>query len=193
MIRLGLTGSIATGKSTTARLFAQEGIPIHDADAAVHALYQGEAVAPVGALIPEAIIDGKVDRARLRAALRADPALLPKLEAIVHPLVRAHEQAAAQAAQADGHHLMVFDVPLLFETGGQARMHKVVVVHCAPELQLARLMAREGMREDDARLLMDRQMPQADKMERADFLVSTDAGIEAARADVRRIIAALHR
>ena len=191
MIRLGLTGSIATGKSTTAKLFADEGIPVHDADAAVHAIYQEEGVAPVGALVPEAIADGQVDRTALKAALNSDPNLLPKLEAIVHPLVQAREVAAATKARQDGHAVMVFDIPLLFETGGEARMDKVVVVHCTPETQLARLLDRPGLDEAAARLLMDRQMPQAEKMSRADYLISTDEGVDAAREDVRRILADL--
>ncbi len=188
MVRLGLTGSIATGKSTTAELFAQEGLPVHDADAAVHAIYAHEGVEPVGALIPRAIVDGKVDRAALKAALQADDALFSKLEAIVHPLVHAREQAAAQKAKQRGDKIMVFDVPLLFETGGEKRMDKVVVVHCAPETQLARLMARAGMDETTAHMLMKRQMPQADKMARADFLISTDHGMDAARDRVREIL-----
>jgi len=191
MIRLGLTGSIATGKSTTAKLFAEEGIPVHDADEAVHLIYQNEGIAPVGDLIPSAIRDGIVDRKALKAALAADPSLFSKLEAIVHPLVHAREEAAFQKAKAAGHHIMVFDIPLLFETGGDARMDKIVVVHCKPETQLARLLARPGMDDATARMLMDRQMPQEQKIERADYLIFTDHGVDAARADVRRILAEL--
>lgn len=191
MIRLGLTGSIATGKSTTAKLFADESIPVHDADEAVHFIYRDEGVSPVGDLIPSAIRDGIVDRTALKAALAADPSLLPKLEAIVHPLVHAREEAAFQKAYAEGHTIMVFDIPLLFETGGDARMDKIVVVHCKPETQIARLLARPGMDDATARMLMDRQMPQAQKVERANYLISTDHGVDAARADVRRILAEL--
>jgi dephospho-CoA kinase len=188
MIRLGLTGSIATGKSTTARLFAQEGVPVHDADAAVHDIYGKEGVEPVGALIPSAIIDGRVDRSALKKALAETPALFPALEAIVHPLVQAREAQAASTAEAAGHTIMVFDIPLLFETGAEARMDKVAVVHCAPETQLKRLLARPGMDEATARLLMDRQMPQAEKLALADYRISTDHGIEAARDQVRAIL-----
>lgn len=191
MIKLGLTGSIATGKSTTAKLFAEEGTPVHDADQAVHLIYRDEGVSPVGDLIPSAIRDGIVDRTALKAALAADPSLFPKLEAIVHPLVHAGEEAAFQKADAEGHRIMVFDIPLLFETGGDARMDKIVVVHCKPETQLARLLARPGVDDATARMLMDRQMPQAQKVERADYLISTDHGVDAARADVRRILAEL--
>lgn len=191
MIKLGLTGSIATGKSTTAKLFAEEGVPVHDADAAVHAIYSGEGVMPVGTLVPSAIVGGSVDRAALKAALAADPSLFPKLEAIVHPLVQARESDAAQQAQTAGHDIMVFDIPLLFETGSDARMDKVVVVHCTSETQLKRLMARPGMTSATAKMLMDRQMPQADKRARADFEVSTDHGVEAARDQVRAILAEL--
>lgn len=189
MIKLGLTGSIATGKSTTAQLFAQEGLPVHDADAAVHAIYSAQGVTPVGALIPSAIVDGIVDRAALKTALAADPTLFPKLEAIVHPLVQAFEAEAAKKAEEEGHDLMVFDIPLLFETGAQARMDKVVVVHCTPQTQLERLMARPGMSQETAELLMARQMPQAEKRSRADFEISTDHGMDAARDQVRTILA----
>lgn len=188
MIRLGLTGSIATGKSTTAAMFAAQGVPVHDADGAVHAIYAQEGVEPVGALIPSAIVDGVVDRAALKAALQANPTLFAKLEAIVHPLVHAREKVAADEAQQQGHAIMVFDVPLLFEAGGEARMDKVAVVHCTPETQLARLMARPGMDDATAHMLMDRQMPQAEKMARADFLIATDHGVDATQATVCAIL-----
>lgn len=188
MIKLGLTGSIATGKSTTARLFAQQGLPVHDADAAVHAIYSAEGVTPVGTLAPSAIVDGAVDRAVLKAALATDPDLLAKLEAIVHPLVQAREAAAAKDAEAAGHDVMVFDIPLLFETGAEARMDRVVVVHCLPEAQRQRLMARPGMTRETAELLMARQMPQAEKRAKADFEISTDHGIDAARDQVQAIL-----
>lgn len=188
MIKLGLTGSIATGKSTTARLFAQQGLPVHDADAAVHAIYSAEGVTPVGTLVPSAIVDGAVDRAALKAALAADPDLLAKLEAIVHPLVQAREAAAAKDAEAAGHDVMVFDIPLLFETGAEARMDKVIVVHCLPETQRQRLMARPGMTQETADMLMARQMQQAEKRAKADFEISTDYGIGAARDQVQAIL-----
>ncbi|MFK7791050.1 MAG: dephospho-CoA kinase [Devosiaceae bacterium] len=191
MIRLGLTGSIATGKSTTAELFAQEGIPVHDADAAVHAIYANEGIEPIAALIPPAIVGGAVDRAALKLALQEDSALFAKLEAIVHPLVRAREDAAIQIAEQENHDIMLLDIPLLFETGAEARMDKVAVVHCAPDTQMARLLARPGMNEAIAHMLMDRQMPQSDKMARADYRISTDHGVEAARTDVREILADL--
>ena len=188
MLRLGLTGSIATGKSTTAALFAEAGIPVHDADAAVHAIYREEGVEPVRALIPSAIGDGVVDRALLKAALANDPALLPRLEAIVHPLVQAREEQAAQRARAAGHTLMLFDIPLLYETGGEARMDKVVVTHCAPQTQMQRLLARPGVDRTTAAMLIARQMPQDDKKARADYLIATDHGVEAARARVQEIL-----
>lgn len=191
MIKLGLTGSIATGKSTTSQMFADEGVPVHDADAAVHAIYSAEGVTPVGNLIPGAIIDGIVDRGALKAALARDLSLFPKLEAIVHPLVHARESEAAEKAEADGHDIMVFDVPLLFETGGEERMDKVVVVYCSPEAQLQRLMARPGMDRETADMLLARQMPQAEKRARADFEVSTDHGLGAARDQVRSVLADL--
>lgn len=188
MLRLGLTGSIATGKSTTAALFAEAGIPVHDADAAVHAIYSAEGVEPVRALIPSAIGNGVVDRALLKAALANDPALLPRLEAIVHPLVQAREEQAVQRAKAAGHTLMLFDIPLLYETGGEARMDKVVVTHCAPQTQMQRLLARPGVDRTTAAMLIARQMPQDDKKARADYLIATDHGVEAARVRVQEIL-----
>lgn len=189
MIKLGLTGSIATGKSTTARLFAELGLPVHDADAAVHAIYNAEGIAPVGRLIPRAIVGGVVDRAALKAALAADANLLPKLEAIVHPLVQAREAEAVRKAEAEGQDAMVFDIPLLFETGAQARMDQVIVVYCADETQRRRLLARPGMTQETADLLIARQMPQAEKRALADFTISTDHGVDAAREQVRAILA----
>lgn len=189
MIKLGLTGSIATGKSTTARLFAELGLPVHDADAAVHAIYNAEGIAPVGTLIPQAIVGGVVDRAALKAALAADANLLPKLEAIVHPLVQAREAEAVRKAEAEGHDAMVLDIPLLFETGAQARMDQVIVVYCADETQRRRLLARPGMTQETADMLIARQMPQAEKRALADFTISTDHGVDAAREQVRAILA----
>lgn len=189
MIKLGLTGSIATGKSTTARLFAELGLPVHDADAAVHAIYSAEGIAPVGRLIPQAIVGGVVDRAALKAALAADANLLPKLEAIVHPLVQAREAEAVRKAEAEGQDAMVFDIPLLLETGAQARMDQVIVVYCADETQRRRLLARPGMTQETADMLITRQMPQAQKRALADFTISTDHGVDAAREQVRAILA----
>ena len=191
MLRIGLTGSIATGKSTTARLFAEAGVPVHDADATVHALYEGKAVEPIGALIPTAISDGKVDRDALKAAIAAEPALLKRIESIVHPMVRAKELEAAEKAKVAGARMMLFDIPLLFETGSDKRMDVVVVTTCAPETQMARLMARPGMMEQTAKMLIERQMPDADKRKRAHFLVETDHGVDVARRRVRQILNAL--
>lgn len=191
MLRIGLTGSIATGKSTTATLFAEAGVPVHDADAAVHAIYQGEGVEPVRALIPSAIRNDMVDRALLKAALAEDSTLLPRLEAIVHPLVHAREDEAARRARAEGHTIMLFDIPLLFETGGEARMDKVIVTHCAPQTQMQRLLARPGVDQATADMLIARQMPQEEKKARADYLIATDHGIEAARTRVQDILAEL--
>ncbi len=191
MIRLGLTGSIATGKSTTAQFFRDAGVPVLDADAAVHAIYADEGVGPVGQLIPFAIVDGVVDRGALKAALANDDTLLPKLEAIVHPLVQAREAQAAAMAEAEGNTLMVFDIPLLFETGGDKRMDKTAVAHCTPETQLERLMDRTGMTEETAKMLMARQMPQDEKKARADYLISTEQGLDHAREAVEAIITEL--
>jgi dephospho-CoA kinase len=191
LLKIGLTGSIATGKSTIAQMFADQGVAVHDADAAVHAIYGDEGIAPVAALIPSALVEGRIDRQALRAALAADPSLFAPLEAIIHPLVRARADAAAAQAQARGEPMMVFDVPLLFETGGEARMDLVIVVHCAARLQWTRLLARAGMDEAQARLLMDRQMPQAEKIARADFTIATDDGIEPSRQAVKAILTQL--
>lgn len=188
MLRVGLTGSIATGKSTTAQLFADAGVPVHDADAAVHAIYQAEGVEPVGALIPTAIREGIVDRPALKAALADDASLLANLEAIVHPLVHAREEKTIAEAEAGGHTIMLFDIPLLFETGGEERMDKTVVTHCSSETQMERLMARPGMTPETADMLIARQMPQAEKKARADYLVSTDHGRDAARDQVSDIL-----
>ncbi|MEM6383318.1 MAG: dephospho-CoA kinase [Pseudomonadota bacterium] len=187
-LRIGLTGSIATGKSTTAQMFADEGIPVHDSDASVHALYREEGVEPVRRLIPQAIIDGVVDRATLKDELAKDPGLLAKLEAIVHPLVQARADAAAEQAHNDGHRMIVFDIPLLFETGAEDRFDQIVVTFCDDDEQMRRLMARPTMTIETARMLLERQMPQADKRARADFTIDTGGGIDAARMAVRSIL-----
>ena len=186
--RLGLTGSIGMGKSTTAGLFAEADIPVWDADAAVHRLYAagGAGAAAIDGIAPEAIVDGAVDRGRLRDAILADPALLGRIEARVHPLVAADRAAFAAAHGASG--ILLFDIPLLFETGGDRDLDGVLVVTAPPEVQRARVLARPGMTPAAFEHVLARQVPDAEKRARADFVISTDRGIEAARADVRAIL-----
>lgn len=191
MIKIGLTGSIGMGKSTTAGLFAAEGILVNDADAVVHALYQVEAVAPVEAAFPGIAKDGVIDRSELGRRLAADPAGFKRLEAIVHPLVRAREEMFIHMQEAAGADMVVLDIPLLFETGAADRVDVVVVVTCDAEIQRQRVLARPGMTEEKFQLILSRQVPDAEKRARADFLIDTGEGLEAARARVKAIIAEL--
>ena len=191
MIVLGLTGSIGTGKSTTAAMFRDLGVPVHDADATVHDLYRNEAVAPVAAHFPEALSDGAIDRKVLSAVLARSPERFGELEAIIHPLVRAREAAFIDAERRKGSPLVVLDIPLLYETGGQTRVDKVVVVTCDPTVQHERVLSRPGMTEEKLALILSRQMPDAEKRQRADFLIDTGKGLEAARKQVEEITAKL--
>ncbi|WP_370160974.1 dephospho-CoA kinase [Limimaricola soesokkakensis] len=189
--RLGLTGSIGMGKSTTARMFADEGLPVWDADAAVHRLYGrgGAAVAPIGAAFPDAVIDGAVSRPALKEIIAADPEALPRIEAIVHPLVQADREAFVAAQLAD---IVVLDVPLLYETGGAAEMDAVVVVSAPAETQAARVLARPGMTRPQFKAILARQMPDVEKRAKADYLIETTS-LEAARQGVREVIARIRR
>lgn len=191
MIVLGLTGSIGTGKSTTAAMFRDLGVPVHDADATVHDLYRAEAVAPVAALFPEALEDGVIDRKALSAVLARSPERFGELEAVIHPLVRARETAFLDAERPNGAPLVLLDIPLLYETGGEKRVDKVVVVTCDPQTQRERVLARPGMTEEKFQLILSRQMPDAEKRRRADFIIDTGRGLEAAREQVEEIIARL--
>ena len=194
MIRLGLTGSIGMGKSTTAALFAEAGDAVTDADAIVHALYRGRAVAAVESAFPGVTVDGAVDRTRLGAAVFGDDAAMKRLEAIIHPLVREEEAARLAAAEARGVRIAVIDVPLLFETGRDREMDAVLVVTAAPEVQESRVLARPGMTPEKFAAIRKRQMPDAEKRRRAHFILDTGHGIEAARAGVaaiRRAVLAL--
>ena len=188
MFVIGLTGSIAMGKSTTARLFAEEGVPVHDADAAVHKLYEGAAVAPIEAAFPGVTRAGKVDRTALGQRVAGKPEALRRLEQIVHPLVRATETEFLNKAA--GAKVVVLDIPLLFETGGEKRVDAVVVVSAPAEMQRARLLER-GIDMERLEGLLARQMPDAEKRRRADFVVDSSQGIEHARAQVRQILAAV--
>jgi dephospho-CoA kinase len=191
MFILGLTGSLGMGKSTTARFFAEEGVPVHDADAVVHRLYDGEAAAAIEAAFPGTTVGGKVDRDKLAARVLGDAAALKRLEAIVHPLVQEAERRLLAEAQARGETVAVLDIPLLFETGGQDRVDAVVVVSAPPEVQRSRALERPGMTVDKLDAILAKQMPDHEKQRRADFVVDTSRGFEAARAQVRAILDAV--
>ena len=189
MFILGLTGSIGMGKSTTAKFFAEEGVPVHDADAAVHRLYEGEASAAIEAAFPGTTADGKVDRGKLAAQVLANPAARKRLEAIVHPLVRQSEVKFLADARARGAPVVVLDIPLLYETGGEQRVDAVVVVTAPADVQRERVLARPGMTPERFAALLAAQVPDTIKRQRADFVVDTGLGFEAARAQVRDILA----
>ena len=188
MIVIGLTGSIGMGKTTTAKLFAAEGIPVLDSDAVVHDLYSAEAVPMIEAAFPGTTISGTVDRLELGNILRENPANFRKLEAIVHPLVRERQEAFLRKAREENQNFAVLDIPLLFETGGETRVDKVVVVSCAQEIQRQRVLSRPGMTEEKLELILARQMPDAEKCRRADFIIDSGNGVEAARDQVREIL-----
>ena len=189
MFILGLTGSVGMGKSTAAQFFREEGVPVHDADAAVHRLYEGEAVAPIETAFPGTTENGKVDRLKLASRVLGDPAALLRLEEIVHPLVRKEEERFLAEAEKEGAAIAVFDIPLLFETGGETRCNAVVVVTAPPDVQRARVMARPGMTMEKFEAVLAKQMPDAEKRARADFVVDSGQGFDAARQQVREILA----
>lgn len=191
MLILGLTGSIGMGKTTTAKMFAARGVPVHDADAAVHRLYRGAAVAPIEAAFPGATGDATVDRVRLAAKIVDDPAALARLEAIVHPLVRESEAAFLARMRAEARRIVLLDIPLLFETHSENRVDAIVVVTAPPEVQRARVMARPGMTEERFATLLQRQTPDAEKRRGAHFLVDSSLGMEAAGRAVDAILSAL--
>jgi dephospho-CoA kinase len=188
MIILGLTGSIGMGKSTTAKLFAEAGVPVYDADATVHQLYQGEAVPAIEAAFPGTTADGKVDRARLSARVVHDPAAMKQLEQIVHPMLGASRQKFFHDAEQSGAPVAVVDVPLLFETGGEKRVDAVVVVTTSPENQRERILARGTMTNEALDSILGRQLPDAEKRQRADFVVDTSHGLDPVRAQIRDIL-----
>ena len=193
MILLGLTGSIGMGKSTTTAMFADLGAVVWNADDAVHRLYApgGAAVLPVGEAFPGVVVDGAVDRARLAEALGKDDTAFRRLEAIVHPLVAQGRAADLEAARTAGVKLAVLDIPLLFETDGDKAVDAVVVVTADPAIQAERVLARPGMTRERFDAILARQMPNAEKRMRADFVIDTGRGLEAARAEVEAIVAAV--
>ena len=193
MLIIGLTGSIGMGKSTTMQLFAEEGVPVYDADAAVHAVYAGEAVPVVEAAFPGTTADGKVDRQKLSAKVLGNPEALKKLETIVHPMLGAHRQQFLSDAEKSGAAIAVLDVPLLFETGGEKRVDAVVVVSAPADIQRTRVLARENMTEEKLDAILARQTPDAEKRRRADFVVDTSSGLEPVRARIRDILAEVAR
>jgi dephospho-CoA kinase len=190
---VGLTGSIGMGKSETAKMFAALGIPVYDSDAAVHRLYEagGAAVPVIAQAFPGAVKDGKVDRAELSKKLAADPQGFKKLEALVHPLVGVEQRKFLDKAASDGAQMVVLDIPLLFETGGHARMDAVVVVSAPHHIQRERVLARPGMTPDKLDQILSRQTPDAEKRAKAHFVVETDKGLDRAFEDVKKIVAAL--
>ena len=188
MIVLGLTGSIGMGKSTTAEMFAAEGVPVHSADAAVHRLYAGGAAPLIEAAFPGTVVDGVVDRQLLAARVLDDPEAMKRLEAIVHPLVAEEERAFLRRVQSSGAPITVLDIPLLYETGGESRCDRVAVVTAPEDVQRQRVLRRPGMSEAKFHSILARQVPDADKRARADFVVNTGNGLEPARLAVRAIV-----
>ena len=187
---IGLTGSIGMGKSTTAAMFREAGVPVYDADAAVHDLYDvgGGAVGPVGEAFPGVVKDGRIDREALREAVLGKPEALKRLNGIVHPLVGRDRVAFFERAQEEGADVVVLDIPLLFETGGHANVDAVVVVSAPPEMQRERVLARPGMTPDRLDAILAQQMADAEKRARAHFVVDTSRGLEPAREQVHAII-----
>lgn len=190
---IGLTGSIGMGKSTTAAMFREAGIPVYDADAAVHAAYAvgGVAVGPVGTAFPGVVKDGRVDREALRQQVLGNPDAMAKLNSIVHPLIGQSRADAFAAATASGADMIILDVPLIYETGGEKNMHAVIVVSAPAEMQRERVLAREGMSRERLDAILAQQMPDAEKRKRADYVIDTGKGLEAARAQVAEVIEAL--
>lgn len=189
MFVLGLTGSLGMGKSTTAQMFAEEGVPVHDADAMVHRLYEGEAVAPIEAAFPGTTGGGKVDRDKLGKRVLGDPAALKRLELIVHPLVAQARERFLAEAERSGASVALLDIPLLYETGGDKRCDAVVVVLAPADVQRQRAFERPEMTEGKFQAILAKQMPDAEKRARADFVVDTSRGFDAAREQVREILA----
>jgi dephospho-CoA kinase len=191
MFILGLTGSIGMGKSTTAGFFRAAGVPVHDSDAVVHRLYEGEAVGPVEAAFPGVTVGGRIDRAKLAEKLVGNPDAIRSLEAIVHPLVRAVSEGFIKEQAARGARVIVLDIPLLFETGGETRVDAVVVVSAPAAVQRARVLSRSGMTAERLDALLARQMSDAEKRARAHFVVDSSRSFDSARAQVHGILRAI--
>jgi len=188
MLLLGLTGSIGMGKSTTAKLFEEAGVPVYDADATVHKIYEGEAVPAVEAAFPGSTANGKVDRQKLSAMVVNNADAMKRLETIVHPMLRSHQLKFLSDAESNGAPVAVLDIPLLYETGGEGRVDAVVVVTTTPEVQRARILARENMTPDKLDAILSRQLPDAEKRARADFVVDTSHGLDPVRQRIGEIL-----
>ncbi len=188
MIILGLTGSIGMGKSTTAKLFREAGVPVYDADATVHSLYEGEAAPAIEAAFPGTTVGGRVDRALLSAQVVHDPEAMRRLEGIVHPMLGASRQKFLEEAERSGAKVAVVDVPLLYETGGERRVDAVVVVTTTPDIQRRRILARDNMTGEKLDAILARQLPDAEKRQRADFVVDTSHGLDPVRVRIRDIL-----
>lgn len=188
MIVIGLTGSVGMGKSTTAKMFAAAGLPVFDADAAVHRLYEDAAVAPVEAAFPGVARDGRIDREALGRHVIGDAAAMKRLEAIVHPLVRAEREAFLAKAREAGAPMAVLDIPLLYETGGERDVDTVVLVSAPKPVQKARVLARPGMTEARFEAILGKQLPDAEKRRRADHIIETGDGLEAAERQVQALV-----
>lgn len=188
MLLLGLTGSIGMGKSTTAKLFEEAGVPVYDADATVHKIYEGEAVPAVEAAFPGVTVNGRVDRQKLSAMVVNNAEAMKRLETIVHPMLRSHQLRFLSDAEKSGAPVAVLDVPLLFETGGEKRVDAVVVVTTTPDVQRERILARENMTHDKLAAILARQLPDEEKRARADFVVDTSHGLEPVRQRIGEIL-----
>jgi dephospho-CoA kinase len=188
MLRVGLTGSIGMGKSTTAQMFRDEGVAVLDSDQIVHDLYRGAAVEPIEAAFPGVVVDGVVDRAKLSERVLDDPAAMRRLESIVHPLVWEARDRFLKEREDQGDRIVVYDVPLLFETGAEDSVDVIIVVSAAEDVQKARVLARPGMTEEKFAAILEKQTPDSQKRARADFVVHSDKGLEPAREEVRRIL-----
>lgn len=193
MIKAGLTGSIGMGKSTTAQMFRDEGIAVYDADATVHALYEGEAVPIIENEFPGSTVDGRVNRDLLGKQVIGNPEAMKRLEALVHPLVHAKEQAFLSSAQLRGDPIVLLDIPLLFETGGEHRVDTIIVVSADASEQRRRVLARDGMTEEKFKNILARQLPDSEKRKRADYIIDTGQGLDHARDRVREIITNLQK
>lgn len=193
MIIIGLTGSIGTGKTTTAGMFRDLGVPVNDADQVVHDLYKNEAVEPVAAAFPAAVKNGEVDRKALSDLLSSDPTLFKTLEAIVHPLVRKKEVEFIERHAQAGTDIVLLDIPLLFETAGTGRVDVIVVVTCSPEIQRQRVLSRPGMTAEKFEMILSRQVPDAEKRRRADYIVDTSHGLDSAKKQVSDLLGRIRR
>jgi dephospho-CoA kinase len=195
MIVLGLTGSIAMGKTETARMFAARGVPVFDSDSAVHSLYAqgGDAVPEVAALAPDAIVDGSVDRRRLAALVQAEPSLLRRIESVVHPLVEAMQREFLESAAAKGADMALLDIPLLFEKNREDDVDVIIVVSAGEQLQRQRALSRAGMTEEKLDFILARQLPDAQKRARADYVIDTSESLAETAREVERVIADVRR